>query len=143
MLTQMADIFTKQERSRIMSLIRSKNTKPEIALCKLVSTKFYPLGYRYRRNYRRALGRPDIAFVSHKIAIFVDGEFWHGRNFRTVRKKLPKKYWLPKIRQNMERDRKVNRLLRKEGWLVLRFWERDVKKNPKLVVDRIITALER
>ncbi len=137
----MPDIFSKEKRSEIMSLIRSSSTKPEIALRKIVSAKFYPQGYRYRINYRKIRGTPDIAFVSSKIAIFVDGNFWHGYNFSKTRHKLSEEYWLPKIQSNIKRDRKVNRDLKKQGWKVIRFWEHQVKKDPELVISRISEIL--
>ena len=138
----MADIFSKERRSEIMSLIRSKNTKPEIALRKLVSAALYPSGYRYRIHYRKLPGRPDIVFVSKKVAVFMDGAFWHGYQFKKRRKKLPKKYWVPKIEENMRRDRRNNAKLKKLGWKVVRIWEHDVKKKPIKVVERIIAALK-
>lgn len=137
----MADIFSKEKRSEIMSLIKSKNTKPELALRKIVSSKFYPQGYRYKIHYRKAKGTPDIAFVSKKIAVFVDGDFWHGYKFSKRKHKLSKEYWLPKIKTNMKRDRKVNRELKKQGWKVVRFWEHQVKKDPEFVVRSIREAL--
>jgi len=87
-------------------------------------------------------GKPDVAFVSKKVAIFVDGHFWHGYKFNSVGKKLPRKYWLPKIRQNMLRDRKINRILKQKGWKVLRFWEHEVTKKPERVLMQIITILD-
>ena len=138
----MADVFSKKERSRIMSKIRSKDTKVEQDLCGLVSAKLYPRGYRYRRNYKGVFGRPDIAFIAQKIAVFVDGDFWHGYNLTYLKQNLPQKYWIPKIKQNMKRDRKVNRTLRQEGWEVLRFWEHDVKRKPEKVLAKIVGALE-
>ncbi len=125
-----------------MSLIRSKNTKPEIALRKLISAAFYPRGYRYRIHYKKALGCPDIAFVAKKVAVFVDGAFWHGYRFRKNSRKLPKKYWLPKIQANMRRDRKVNSILRKRGWKVVRFWDHDMRKNPVEIVKAVAVALK-
>jgi DNA mismatch endonuclease (patch repair protein) len=138
----MADVFSKQKRSEIMSLIRSKNTKPEIALRKLVSAAFYPKGYRYRIHYKKLKGRPDIAFVSLKVAVFMDGAFWHGYQFEKRKKKLPKKYWVPKIEENMRRDRRTNARLKKLGWKVVRVWGHDVKKKPDRVIERIAAALK-
>ena len=138
----MVDIFSKKKRSEIMSLIRSKNTKPEIALRKLVSAALYKKGYRYRIHYRKLPGRPDIVFVSKKVAVFVDGAFWHGYQFEKRSKKLPKKYWVPKIEENMRRDRRNNAKLKKLGWKVVRIWEHDVKKKPVRSVERIIAALK-
>ena len=125
-----------------MSLIRSKNTKPELALRKLVSSSLYPLGYRYRIHYKGATGKPDIAFVSRKIAVFVDGTFWHGYDFKHRKAKLPETYWLPKIQANIDRDKKVNRMLRKEGWNVVRIWEHELKARPDKMLALILKALE-
>lgn len=139
----MADVFTKTKRSEVMSLIRAKNTKPEIALRKLVSSEFYPLGYRYKIHYGKLPGKPDVAFVSRKVAIFVDGSFWHG--YKLVKKKqlLTEKYWLPKIQRNMERDRENNRSLKRMGWKVVRVWEHDIFKSPDRVLDKVRRALRR
>lgn len=120
-----------------MSLIRSKNTKPEKALRKLLSSALYPLGYRYRLHYKRLSGKPDIVFVRHKIAVFVDGAFWHGYDFENLSERLETKYWLPKITQNIERDKKVNQAIRREGWHVLRVWDHEIYKNPDKVIQRV------
>ena len=130
----MPDIFTKEKRSEVMSLIKSRNTKPEIAFRKLVSSYFYPLGYRYRINYKRAFGKPDVVFVSLRLAIFIDGSFWHGFDFENRKHKLPKVYWLEKIQKNIERDKKVNKNLKKAGWKVIRIWEHELKKRPEKVL---------
>ena len=124
-----------------MSLIRSKDTSIERRLSKLIGSKLYRMGYRYRRNYNRIVGKPDIAIVSKKIAIFADGDFWHGYNFKIVGGKLPRRFWLPKIKRNIERDRKVNRELKRRGWKVLRFWEHDIKRNPEKILEKILRAL--
>ena len=138
----MSDIFTKEKRSEIMSLIKGKNTKPELALRKLVSSTLYPLGYRYRIHNKKIKGRPDITFVSQKIAIFMDGTFWHGYDFENKKLKLPKKYWISKIEANIARDKKVNRELRKMGWKVIRIWEHDLKKKPEKILTIIRKSLE-
>ncbi len=124
-----------------MSKIRGKNTKPEVALCKLVSSRFYPLGFRYRKNARNLPGKPDIAFQTGKVAVFVDGGFWHGYKFKRWENKLDVDYWLPKIRENMKRDRSVNRKLKDMGWKVIRVWAHEVQKNPAGVLERIHAAL--
>ncbi|HEY4526896.1 MAG TPA: very short patch repair endonuclease [Candidatus Paceibacterota bacterium] len=138
----MADVFSKKKRSEIMALIRSKNTKPEIALRKLVSATAYPLGYRYQLHYKKLPGKPDIVFVSKKVAVFVDGSFWHGHRLKNGQA-LPRKYWLPKIKRNMERDKEVNLELKKMGWKVIRVWEHDLKKNQKKTLDTIMRILNR
>jgi DNA mismatch endonuclease (patch repair protein) len=138
----MSDIFSKEKRSEVMSLIRSKNTKPEIALRKLLSSSLYPKGYRYRIHTKGIPGKPDIAFVSKKIAIFVDGDFWHGYDFEKTKLRLSQEYWLPKIERNIQRDKEVNQKLRKLGWKVLRFWEHDIQKTPDKVAKKVIKLLE-
>ncbi|MCX6702998.1 MAG: very short patch repair endonuclease [Candidatus Wolfebacteria bacterium] len=138
----MADIFSKKKRSEIMSLIRYKNTKIEVALCGLISAELYPVGYRYRKNHKNVLGKPDIVFVAQKIAIFIDGDFWHGYNLKYLNQRPPRQYWLLKIRQNMERDKKVNCALRRKGWRVLRFWEHEFEKKPDIVLGKIFKAVK-
>lgn len=138
----MADIFSKEKRSEVMSKIRGKNTKIEIFFCKALSKEVYPLGYRYRRHYKKIPGSPDVVFVSQRIAVFVDGDFWHGKNFKTRKAKLPKKYWQQKIEDNITRDRRVNRKLRRESWKVIRFWESDIRKDPAKVVRKVMEVLE-
>jgi DNA mismatch endonuclease, patch repair protein len=135
----MSDIFTKQKRSEIMSLIRSKNTKPEIALRRLVSSALYSKGYRYRIHYKKLPGSPDIVFVRQKVAIFMDGSFWHGYQYK--KGKRLKGYWLQKIERNMQRDRKVSRKLRNLGWKVIRVWEHEVKKRPDEALEKVLRAL--
>ncbi len=133
------DIFTKQKRSEVMSAIKSKNTKPELLLRKILSTALYPRGYRYRINYRTVPGTPDVAFVKQKLAVFVDGGFWHG--WKAEERKLPNAYWRNKIKKNMERDRRQNRELRKAGWRVLRFWDHALRKNPEKILKAVIEKI--
>lgn len=131
----MADKFSKKTRSRIMSRIRGKDTKPEITL----RSALHKLGYRYSLKYRfKELNfRPDIVMVSRKTCIFIDGCFWHRcpRCFKAP--KSNKRYWNPKIARNVERDREQNRYLRKKGWKVIRIWEHEVEKNPERCINRI------
>ena len=126
-----------------MSRIRSRDTRLEIDFLKLLSAALYPKGYRYRKHYSRLPGKPDIVFIRQKVAVFLDGDFWHGYNLTRLGKKVPKKYWLPKIRRNMLRDKASARKLRKAGWKVLRFWEHDIKKKPKIILKRIMGLLLR
>src|SRR5581483_1224582 len=126
----MPDVLSKKKRSEVMSLIRSRNTKPEIALRKIVSTALYQKGYRYRIHYKRLPGSPDLAFVSQKVAVFVDGAFWHGYTFKKIKGRLPEKYWHAKILGNIKRDKKINRALKRSGWKVVRIWEHDLIKKP-------------
>ena len=137
----MPDIFSKRKRSLVMSRIKSRNTNLEVNFLRILSARLYPKGFRYRKHYNKVLGRPDIVFVREKIAVFLDGDFWHG--FDLKRGKMPpRKYWLPKIRKNVERDKKVNATLRKIGWKVLRFWEHEIKKNPQAAIKSIEFSIE-
>ena len=125
---------------KIMSAIKSKNTKPERKLrCELWSR-----GLRYRINYKLLKGKPDIVFTKARIAVFCDGDFWHGHNWAirglpSLDAELEKynKYWSLKILTNIERDKKVSYELEKEGWTVLRFWESDIKQDVKSCADVI------
>ena len=123
-----------------MSCIPSKGTRPEIRLGKILREN----GIRYKKHYKTA-GRPDFVIMTKKIAIFVDGDFWHGHNwklrgFKSLRAELAsyKKFWANKIRNNIKRDKKVNGLLRKDGWRVLRFWESDLKRKSDKIIKKIL-----
>ena len=123
-----------------MACIPSKGTRPEIFLGKILREN----GIRYKKHYK-VVGRPDFAIVTKKIAIFVDGDFWHGHNwklrgFKSLRAELAsyKKFWANKISNNIKRDKKANRLLRKDGWRVLRFWESDLKRRPDKIIKKIL-----
>ena len=101
-------------------------------------------GVRYRKNYVRLPGKPDIAITKHRIAIFVDGDFWHARGHEErpgEQIATNKSFWSSKLKRNVERDRYVNELLLEQGWLVLRFWESDVKKDLEKCVDEIMKYL--
>ncbi|MFA5112916.1 MAG: very short patch repair endonuclease [Candidatus Margulisiibacteriota bacterium] len=137
----MVDVFSRPERSRIMSLIRSKNTKLEQHFLQLLSSVIYPQGLRYRKHYAGLPGKPDIVFVSKKIAVFIDGDFWHGYKFRVQKQRLPRRYWLNKIESNISRDRKINRTLQKMGWRVIRIWEHQIKKAPLREVASIVKII--
>lgn len=117
-----------------MSAIRSRNTKPEIVLRKALWTK----GLRFRKYFGKE--KVDIAFPSKKLAIFVDGCFWHVCPIHSNIPKSHAEYWVPKLKKNVERDRETNRRLETNGWKVLRFWEHELKDVCK-VIDRIQTEL--
>lgn len=138
----MADVFTKKKRSEIMSRIRSKDTKLETDFFKLVKQTLYPKGLRYRKHYKKLAGKPDIVFVKRKIAIFIDGDFWHGYNFGKTKNRLPKKYWRGKIENNIKRDKKISKILKKAGWVVIRIWEHEIKKRPAKALNKIVYALK-
>jgi len=135
----MADVFSKKVRSRIMSSIRGKDTKPELMLRKALSAR----GLRYRLHYTVGNKRIDIAMPGKKVAIYIDGCFWHGCPKHVSLPKSNKGYWLPKLRRNKERDKETNIFLRKNGWHVIRIWEHEVKKDTDKPVKRIMEALRR
>ena len=122
-----------------MSMIKGKNTKPEILLRRILSTNRIK---GYRLNYKLA-GKPDITFTKYKIAIFIDGCFWHKCPKCYIKPKNNKTFWKKKINGNVKRDKKVNRLLKKEGWNVLRFWEHLLRKTPNSSYKRVIRVLEK
>jgi len=114
---------------RIMSAIKSKDTKPEILLGKAM----WALGLRYRKHGKNIPGKPDFVFKEKKIAVFCDGDFWHGNNWKlrglnSIKEELAgyDDFWEKKISRNIERDAEVNQALISDGWLVLRFWESDI-----------------
>ena len=130
----MTDIFTPEKRSWVMSRIRSRDTKIEKKMAHLLR--------KNRLHYRRfpkLFGSPDF-IVEKKILVFCDGDFWHGFRY-SKKKKPPKKFWREKIERNMERDRKVSRKLRADGWSVVRLWEHSIEKNPRSCLRRIKTIL--
>ena len=122
-------------RRKIMRAIKRKDTSCELALRR----ELFRRGFRYRIDYGKLPGRPDIAFIKKKIAIFCDSEFWHGRNWdnKKERIKTNRDYWLPKIEKNIARDKKNNELLRELGWCVMRFWDSDIKKNLFAIANTI------
>lgn len=131
------DVLTKEQRHRAMSRIRAKDTKPEVRLRKA----FWHCGLRYRKNWRRLPGTPDIALTRQKIAIFVDGDFWHARGHQEhpgEQVASNKEYWQRHLARNVERDKDVNDELTELGWLVLRFWEGDIQKNLAKCVDEVL-----
>ena len=132
----MADVLTPEQRRRNMQAIRSKNTKIEIKLAKALWEK----GYRYRKNNKTIIGKPDLTFKKLKIAIFCDSEFWHGKDWDNQKKRIGtnKEYWDKKILKNIERDNKVNHSLSTDGWIVLRFWETEIKKE----IDKCLEIIE-
>ena len=133
----MVDIFTKKKRSQIMTMIKSKNTVPERLMAK--SLKQLKIG-KFRRG-DRIFGRPDFIFPESKVAIFVDGRFWHGYGYSKSKQKLTP-FWRSKIGDNIKRDKVVNNRLKREGWKVLRFWDYEVKGSPEICLREIEKAVE-
>lgn len=132
--------LTKAQRSHIMSKIRGKDTKPEVRLRKALWHK----RLRYRKNYRRLPGTPDIALTRQKIAIFVDGDFWHARGHEEhpgEQVKHNREYWVRHLTRNVEKAKEVNDALTEQGWLVLRFWESDINKSLSRILKQIYQYL--
>ncbi|EOS38763.1 DNA mismatch endonuclease Vsr [Lachnospiraceae bacterium MD335] len=125
----MADNLTKEQRHKNMSHIKSRDTSIEVKLRK----ELWKKGYRYRKNYNKIPGKPDIAITKYKIAIFCDSEFFHGKDWEVLKPRLQKgdnaEYWISKIQRNRERDDEVNKELLFHGWTVIRFWGKDIMKN--------------
>lgn len=134
------DVLTPEQRKRNMQAIKGKDTKIEILLRK----KLWEKGYRYRKNYKNLRGKPDIVFKKYKIAIFCDSTFWHGYNWEDKKKRLGtnREFWIRKIETNMERDKMVNEELTSQGWIVLRFWETEIKKNLNECVQKIEETIQ-
>ena len=116
----MTDTLTKKQRSYCMSRIRSSRTKPELKIKRLMNH----LGFSYQP--KGILGKPDFADKKRKIAVFVDGCFWHGCPKHYRKPKSNRRYWLPKIRKNMARDRKVSSALKNAGWKAIRIWGHEI-----------------
>ena len=118
-----------------MSRIRCKDTSIEVKL----RQELWSRGLRYRKNVKTVTGKPDIAFIGKKVAVFCDSEFWHGYDWENRKNdiKTNREYWIPKIERNMERDSEVNRMLEEQGWVVLRFWGKEIQKNLSECADRI------
>lgn len=132
--------YTNKQRSELMGKIKSQNTKPELKLKKAL----WHLGYRYRKNLKKLPGSPDIVFLKHKLAIFVDGEFWHGYNWieKKAKIKTNREFWIPKIERNIQRDKTNNQLLLNSGWHVIRFWENEIEKNFEECMNKVISYLK-
>ena len=132
----MVDVFTQEKRKELMSKVKNKNTDIELKLRK----KLWEQGCRYRVNYK-VFGNPDIAFPGKRLAIFCDGDFWHGRNYKKEKSNY-KKFWVDKIAANIERDKVVNKRLKKEGWRVLRFWKTEILRHSDECVEKIASYLK-
>ncbi len=129
----MVDVFDKGTRSRIMQSIRSKNTKPEIAMRKLL----FSLGFRYVLHKKGLPGSPDIVLPKYRTVVFVNGCFWHGHTCKigsgTRPPKSNEKYWSEKISRNIERDRAASSRLAELGWNLITVWECETRSNEDMM----------
>jgi len=132
--------YTTKKRSKIMSKIRGKNTKPELLFRKALWKK----GIRYRVNSKKLPGKPDISIQKYKLVIFIDGEFWHGYNWNERKETINSNrgFWIPKIERNMQRDEEVNQQLADLDYTVFRFWERDIKTELDKCINDILIYLD-
>lgn len=132
--------YTTPKRSKIMSKIRGKNTKPELAFRKAL----YAAGYRYRIDYKKLIGKPDIALKKFKTVVFIDGDYWHGKNWeeRKPKVKTNREFWIAKMERNIQRDKEVNQALKEKGYQIFRFWESEVKKDLGVCLQKVIQHLE-
>lgn len=132
--------YTTKKRSKIMSKIRGINTKPEMLFRKALWTK----GIRYRVNNKKLPGKPDVSIQKYKLAIFIDGEFWHGHNWNERKETIQsnRDFWIPKIERNMQRDNEVNLQLADMGYTVFRFWERDIKNELDKCINDVLVYID-
>ena len=135
---QTSDRLSPEQRKKNMKSIRSKDTKIEVILRKALWRR----GFRYRKNYKLLPGNPDIVITKYKVAIFCDGEFFHGKDWEVLKPRLDRgknsDFWISKISRNRERDDEINKKLLFMGWTVIRFWGNDIKKK----TDECIKVIE-
>lgn len=131
---------TEEQISYNMKRVKNKGSEIEILLQK----ELWSRGLRYRKNVKGITGKPDIAFIGKKIAVFCDSEFWHGYDWDNKKQEIKsrREFWIPKIERNIQRDIEVNERLKNEGWTVLRFWGNDIKKNLTVCADKIEKAVK-
>ena len=131
--------YTTPQRSKLMSKIKGKDTKPEI----LFRKELWRNGLRYRKHNKKLPGNPDIVNQKLKLVVFIDGEFWHGFNWEGKKKKikLNREFWIPKIERNMQRDIENNIKLKNLGFKVFRFWEQEIKKDSQKCIESIFSYL--
>lgn len=129
------DRHTPEQRYKNMRAIKSKGTKDEVRLAKVL----WHLGYRYRKNDKTVFGKPDLTFKKYKIAIFVDSEFFHGKDWEIQKHRIKsnQEFWYKKIERNIQRDIEVNGYLAAQGWKALRFWSKEVKKDLNSCITEI------
>ena len=134
------DTHTAEQRHKNMQAVKSKDTAIELLLRK----ELWSRGIRYRKNVKSIIGKPDIAFIKKKVAVFCDSEFWHGFDWEHKKSdiKSNRDFWIPKIEKNIARDKEVNDALAADGWIVLSFWGQQIKKDVKACADLIVAALK-
>lgn len=136
--THTGDIMSPETRSAVMSRIKGKDTSPERIMVRALRL----LGFRFSRHPKDLPGRPDIVFRRLRLAVFVDGDFWHGWRFPLWEHKLSPK-WRDKIAANRARDRRNFRRLRRDGWQVIRLWEHQIEQSAEKCLNRVVQLIER
>ena len=132
----MTDVLTREQRSFCMSRVKAKDTGPEVR----VRSELHKRGFRFRKHVKTLPGKPDVVFTRAKVAVFVDGDFWHGYNFSSWEHKLSD-FWREKITRNRERDADRDRILRGMGWKVVRLWQHEIKQDFETALNRISSAV--
>lgn len=132
---------TKEQISYNMKQVKCKDSEIE----RILRNELWKRGLRYRKNVKTIMGKPDIVFKRKKVAIFCDSEFWHGYDWEHKNKEIKtrREFWIHKIERNIERDREVTKTLEDEGWTVVRFWGKQIKKDPTGCADVIEDILRR
>ncbi|WP_242131237.1 very short patch repair endonuclease [Aestuariivivens marinum] len=131
--------YTTKKRSKIMSNIRGKNTKPELLFRKAL----WNHNVRYRIDNKSLPGKPDISIKKYGLAVFIDGEFWHGYNWNERKNtiKSNRRFWIPKIERNMQRDKEVNQQLTDLGFIVFRFWSKDIIEDLDRCINDVLVFI--
>ncbi len=129
----MVDIFTKKKRSEVMSKVKSKGSKIENVFAKILRKN----GFSYTRNSTKYFGKPDFVLKKYKTVIFIDSCFWHGCKKHRSLPTTNRKFWKEKINGNKERDKKVGRYYKKQGWKIFRIWEHNIKEDKSKIIGKI------
>ena len=134
------DNHTPEQRRKNMKAIKNKDTKIEVMLRK----ELWHRGLRYQKNSTKVFGKPDIAFLGKKVAVFCDSEFWHGFDWEHKKEEIQtrREFWIPKIERTIQRDTEVTKYLEDNGWIVLRFWGNKIKKNLNECADVVERTLK-
>ena len=134
------DRLTPEQRRKNMRAVKNKDSEIELLLRK----ELWSRGVRYRKNVNKITGKPDLAFVGKKVAVFCDSEFWHGYDWDVKKHEIKSRqdFWIPKIERTIQRDKEVNQRLQEQGWTVLRFWGKDIRRDPAACADLIVKVLK-
>lgn len=133
-----AGFYTTKQRSKIMAKIKGSNSKPEL----LLRRALWSANIRFRLHCNNLPGKPDLMIAKYQLVIFIDGDFWHGHQWHKRKPKANRDFWIPKIERNMQRDQFVNTALKELGYVVMRFWEHEIKQNLAACVNQVKLYLE-